>query len=181
MALTYTKGPEWAQTIQDLERLKDKVDNMRPTLVKARDAYYKEVKDTFQTEGQSAGIAWRPLSPMRIQERAWAIVMGAVQGGGSGAGAGVGADHPILEWTGELKDAATTGKAQPSVGTYEAIGPRSLKLSLYGEKAVLMAEGGTNDAGFQVPARNYWPWYDQQADVIEKPFQEVYDDWLASL
>jgi hypothetical protein len=179
MALTYTKGPEWAQTVQDLERLKHSVDNMRPTLVKARDAYYNEVKDVFRTEGQSAGLVWRALSQMRVNERMMLIVMGAAQGGGSGPG--VGSNHPILEWTGELKDAATTGKSQPSVGTYESIGNRSLKISLYGEKAVLMAEGGTNEVGLQVPARNYWPWYDQQADVMEKPFQEVFDDWLASL
>lgn len=184
MAIGFTLGPEWAQTVQDLQRLKGSVDDMRPTLVKAREAYYKEVEDVFRTEGQSAGMAWTPLSQMRINERAFGLVVTAATGSSMGGTpkAGVGADHPILQWTGDLMDAVTHPGVNVGDGIVagSAVYKRKLKLSASGEK-VVHNDGGVNARGNFVPQREFWPWYDRQFDVVQKPFEDLLDDWLASL
>lgn len=146
---------------QELNVLKDGITDNRPRLVAARDAYYRHVESVFDTEGASAGLYWPNLSPRRIAERG-------------------GLDHPILEWiSGDLKRAATSPgiNSGDEVLAGSHVSPTSLSLYMMGEK-VIHEDGGMNADGFYVPQREFWPWYDQQFDIVVKPFDDFMDDWF---
>lgn len=141
-------------------RLHDGLKHNKPTLTKAGLAYYKHVGEIFDTEGASAGLYWPDLSERRIQERN-------------------GNAHPILEWMGDLRSAATTMgiHAGPDILGGQRIVDNHLRLYLQGDKAGHNS-GFQNDAGFHVPKREFWPWYDEQHDLVFKPFESFVDDWL---
>lgn len=147
-----------------LGELSNGIRNNQPILVRSRDAYYREVEKVFDSEGSHAGVYWPPLSPQRVAERS-------------------GIEHPILEWiSGDLRRAATSSGI--TVGDEVMAGSRvvnnTMRLYMSGEKAI-HNDGGVNAQGFRVPQREFWPWYDQQHDVVFKPFEEYVDRWFASL
>lgn len=128
--------------------------------------------DAVSKKFDSQGPGWRKLSDMRIKAR-----------GGS--------DSPILDWTGNLRKAATSWTDQNGLDKVEMRrtgGSASMSWELSGQKVdnqsessvTLMAGGQART--FTVPARPFWPIesdWEPTADAMLKPADAFADGWAA--
>lgn len=144
------------------DSLQNSLRHNRPILLKGARAYYRVAEEVFDSEGQSAGLYWPELSERRVQERN-------------------GNDHPILEWMGDLRKAATQMgiNSGPDILGGQRIIDNKARLYLQGDKA-RHNSGFVNDEGKNVPQREFWPWHDEQHELWFKPFVDYVDDWLAN-
>lgn len=150
------------RVIDKLNRLGDTLSSTEAVLDKSADAYYAYVAQVFDTEGSGH---WAPLSPMRIRER---TKPGSLN-----------KPRPILNYYGQLREAATSNEvvSLPGVTGGQKFTRHSVELTLKGDKV-------RNNDGFKgkytVPAREFWPFYDKEYDVVFRPFETWADVWLRS-
>ena len=161
--------------VSELKRLEGILSNNRPVFQKARERYSAMVSEVFASEGGKYGAnKWADLSPMRQARRSAASP--AYQS----------PSHPILQWSGFLKKAATwtqvgmhgwtDSQSSASAGTsitYYATDTKDMtRWELIGQK-IVHDEGG-KFGKYILPQRTFWPWN----SMVESYMTLVWSDYL---
>jgi hypothetical protein len=145
------------ETLNSIDRFSNRANNVQPMFAEGRQNWLHHIEGIFDAEGPG----WKALSPMRTYRRN-------------------GQDHPILDYTGQLK-AAASGRpmsGEDIQGDYKETN-HSLSMTISGAKvAHNTAPGFWNDENHWTPQREFWPWGDPEQDVFFSPFEKWVDSWI---